>query len=76
MGPCDNAHVGGVAEGAGTGHKSDAKWVIPLCKGPHGCHAVLHRIGVESFERQAKINLKAEAVKVELAWQQYIGEIA
>lgn len=73
MGPCDNAHVGGVAEGAGTGHKSGAEWVIPLCKGPHGCHAILHKIGVASFERQSGIDLKAEAVKVEAAWAAHTG---
>lgn len=60
--PSENAHVGS----GGVGRKGDASTVVPLCS---SCHKALHRIGEASFERQAKLDLRACARQTEEAWQ-------
>lgn len=44
--------------GAGIGQKPHDYWTISLC---HDCHSTQHRIGEDSFEKLASINMKALA---------------
>jgi hypothetical protein len=74
-GPSEFAHVGN----GGTGRKSAAKNGVPLCglrlikHGVNvGCHALSHLIGIKSFEAKYGIDLKAEAARVEAAWQSHL----
>ena len=63
----ENAH--GPDSDAGMGRKGGYKSILPLCgPGYSGCHATLHRIGVESFERASGLDLRAEAARVEERW--------
>ena len=69
----------------GTGRKADAQFTAPLC-GPHpisafglvgtveGCHRMLHRLGVKTFERDFAISLDELAARTEAAWQASRGE--
>jgi hypothetical protein len=73
MRPCDNAH--GPDSDSGMGRKGSYRSIVPLCKGPSGCHAALHRIGVQSFQKQARVDLKASALATALAWERHNGDI-
>lgn len=56
-GPTEVAHVR-TAANAGTGLKP-ADWdAVPLC---HTCHALQHQIGMETFEKQMRIDLREMA---------------
>jgi hypothetical protein len=63
-GPCDNAHV----IGGGISRKAGYESIVPLCSGPHGCHAELHRIGVKTFGRRNRIDLCQAAERIANAW--------
>lgn len=76
--PSDAAH----ATNGGMSKKSDAKWLVPLCK-PHnvtatwgkvrlyeGCHKASHR-GIKTFEKDSGLNLKALAAEL---WAAHGGE--
>lgn len=63
-GPCDNAHT----ETGGMGRKADAHTIVPLCAGPNGCHANLHRFGIQAFERKWDLFLSIAADVTEQAW--------
>lgn len=61
-GDIQNAHT---ATG-GTGRKADASTVVPLCL-KH--HAALHTIGARTFASIHRLDLAAEAARVEGLWQ-------
>lgn len=61
--PSENAHVG--KEGAGAGRKANADQIAALCS---RCHAELHRMGAESFERQYKTHLETLMRFTEFRW--------
>ncbi len=50
--PSDPAHV--VSRGAGG---LDRDNIVSLCKGPMGCHAYQHQIGIKDFERKTGLDL-------------------
>lgn len=63
----------------GTGRKSDAKWLVPLCGSwgiqtdrgidwQPGHHAESHA-GIETFESKYSVDLKAEAKKLWSSWR-------
>ena len=76
IGASEFAHV----KTGGMGRKADARYGAPLC-GPHpihafglagmveGCHRMLHRLGVKTFEKDFAISLAALAEETEAAWQ-------
>ena len=61
-GPIENAH----AENGGMGRKADAETVVPLCRSHH---AVLHAVGVASFQAAHALDLTAEARRIAAAWE-------
>ena len=65
-GPIENAHT---ANG-GMGRKGDADTIVPLCRRHH---ALLHRMGVLSFERTQNtgVPLTVIASLVELQWRNH-----
>ena len=50
--PIEVAHVR-LGSGAGMGQKPDDWHAVPLCGGPEGCHPKQHRMGEETFWREA-----------------------
>jgi hypothetical protein len=65
--PCDNAHV----TSGGTGRKSDAKNIVPLCEGHH--RLALHKHGRQWFETTYNINLELAAAETENRWLRYVA---
>lgn len=63
--PSENAHVGGLAGGAGMGRKADARFCIPLCAQHHR----EHHEGERTFAETHRIDLLATAEAVEARWQ-------
>ena len=63
------AHV----SNGGMGRKADSDTLIPLCgpreNGSIGCHAVLHNIGIKSFEQRLGMTLKILAAAYESEYQ-------
>ncbi len=57
--PSDPAHLLGVGAGG-----LDLANVVPLCKGPLGCHRFQHDIGVLEFERRTGLHLQTIANEV------------
>lgn len=57
--PSDPAHVLGVGAGG-----LDLANVVPLCRGPLGCHRFQHDIGVLEFERRTGLHLQTIADEV------------
>lgn len=57
--PSDPAHVHSVGAGG-----LDLANVVPLCKGPLGCHRFQHDIGVLEFERRTGLHLQTIANEV------------
>lgn len=67
-GPIDCAHI----KGGGTGRKSDARFVVPLCR---IAHRVLHQLGRTAFEdTYFDVNLDKAAAATESAWRAFQGE--
>lgn len=62
IGPIDNAHT----ENGGMGRKADARTIVPLC---NHLHRKLHAMGAESFQRVYRVELRAEAARVDALWQ-------
>lgn len=61
-GPTENAHT----RTGGAGRKGDADSIVPLCRSHH---VTLHRVGRASFERRYRLDLAAEAARVDAAWR-------
>jgi hypothetical protein len=53
--PSENAHV--VSRSAGGTWRD----IVPLCGGPAGCHALQHRVGIETVQREWGVDLRALA---------------
>lgn len=62
LGPCVNAHV----KNGGAGRKADAKWIVPLTDQEH---KELHRVGIDTFEKEHWLELEYFAQKTEADWQ-------
>lgn len=65
--PCDNAHT--PHPSAGMGRKADASAIVPLCSGPAGCHAELHRVGIKTFGRRHNVDLVRCAERIAATWR-------
>lgn len=66
-GGCQNTHIG---MGAG-GSLADATCILPLCVAHRGLLLIL---GTEKFGDLYGINLAAEAIDLELRWQQHLSK--
>lgn len=60
--PSENAHT----EAGGMGMKADASTIVPLCS---DCHDELHAEGAETWQERTGLDLKADARRIEEAWQ-------
>lgn len=59
-GPSDAHHIR-TAKNSGTGIKPSDEFVVPLCRGPSGCHMEYHSSGAMTFEEKYSINLLSVA---------------
>lgn len=77
MGPSEPAH----AKTGGTGRKSDARLLIPMCgtvffpEPSEGCHQEAHR-GVKTFEKKYGVNLLELAAEYEALWQAHLAGVS
>lgn len=60
--PSENAHT----ETGGMGRKADAETIVPLCP---DCHRQLHEEGADTWQERTGLDLKADARRIEEAWQ-------
>ena len=65
-GPIENAHT----ESGGAGRRADARFIVPLCR-KH--HRQLHELGVDTFGRAYKVDLRFAASRVEENWQRHLA---